>query len=220
MSELHQMQDEEEVADLLDDAIYARVRGRSTAELGASKNFHVDCPCCGYRTEYDFTEAQQSKIDKGEQTLKRKVRDRIQYYFTNSWHWKTHERQQAGPNRSKCVRSDSIDMVWQTGTGHTLRWLYRMSKKRGLKNWFAILWHNAPVIGEMFFACKLGSLFDVLKGIADDSPEFALRLRQVADNALKRDGSASHADLGDDGPAGRRESGVDRGFDPDSAFTV
>lgn len=200
-----------------------RVRAKmSSRHLGALKQFHTICPCCGYVFEVDHHGADASILDKRFQELKRKVRNRIQEYFTNSWAWKTNDRPDGsgrGKHRSKGVSSPSVDMVVQAGAGKGLRRMYRISLERGWSPWFSVLWHDAPVIGEMFFACKLADLFPVLQAIADDSPEFAYRLQQAARNAMKRDGSAARSRR--DGEVSREgsEDGV-QGFDPGGAVSL
>lgn len=218
-------EDEELSAEVSDPLLYTRVRGRSTKEIGATKAFHADCPCCGYRFAVEHSAAQQSQLNRSEQTFKRKVRNKIQEYFTNCWSWKTNEREfciggKRSPNKSRRISSASVDAVIQSGAGHFLRYAYRRNLKDwNFKRWFAVLWHDAPVIGEMFFACMLKDLFPVLQAIADDSPEFAHRLRRAADNALKRDGSAARGGGNGDLAAGRGEGGVE-GFDAGSAVRV
>lgn len=208
------------VASVHDPLTYTRIKGRSTRELGATKHFHADCPCCGYRFAVDHSTAEQSMMNRTEQTLKRKIRDRMQEWFTNGpWKWATREREQTGPNRSKGIRSGSVEAVVQTGAGPLLSWSNEKAKKKGWRIWFAVLWHQAPVLGEMFFACKLGDLFNVLQAIADDSPEFAYRLRLAADNSLKRDGSAARRGRHDEVAAKAGEGGVEP-FDPGTAVRV
>lgn len=219
------MNDEEPLtAKVVDSAVYHRVRGRTTSECGASKLFHADCPCCGYRFAVDHDDAKQSLYTKREHRLKARVRNKIQAYFTDCWKWSTKPRHEHSPNvkdtTSHGVSSRSVDMVVQTGASFGLNYAYR--KNRLLKKWkvwFAVLWHQAPVIGEMFFACKLGDLFAVLKAIADDSPEFAYRLRLAADTALKRDGSANGRGRDRQGAAQGAERGVEP-FEDDSAVRV
>jgi hypothetical protein len=82
-----------------------------------------------------------------------------------------------------------------------------------------VLWHAVPTMGEMFFACQLKDLFTVLRAIADDSPEFAFRLRQAADLALKRDGSAARGGRNDEVASKGREGGGE-GLDPGPAVRV
>lgn len=224
--ELQKMKpDEPLVATVLDPQTYTRVRGRSTSEIGSGKNFHADCPCCGYRFAVDHSTAEQAHLTATEQTFKRKVRDKIQAYFTDNWKWKTFEREFGDGsakfvNRSRRVRSASVDAVYQTGISPGLAHIYKNATRfRDYKTWFAVLWHKAPVIGEMFFACRLADLFNVLQAIGDDSPEFAYRLRVAADNALKRDGSAARSGRDGEIPAQGTERGVE-GFDPASAVRV
>lgn len=205
------MSDEDEYvpyATINEPLTYTRMKGRTTKETGATRQFHADCPCCGYRFPVDHTDAEQSMEDRKEQTFRRKTLDKAQHYFTETWGWKTHEREHQygsvggkpiyGDNKSKGIRSDSVDIVIQTGVGFALRSNYRKAMRDGYKVWFAVLWHAVPTMGEMFFACQLKDLFTVLRAIADDSPEFAFRLRQAADLSLKRDGSAARGGRNDE----------------------
>lgn len=214
--------DEPLIATINDPLTYTKLRGRTTQELGSTMQFHADCPCCGYRFGVDHSTAQQSLLSRTEQTFKRRIRDKIQAWFTDCWKWKTHNREfddGKGKNKSGRIKSTSVDAVIQTSAGPGLIHGYKRAARRGYKLWFAVLWQRAPVIGEMFFACKLGDLFAVLQGIADDSPEFAYRLRLAADNALKRDGSAArggrHGEL-----APERGEGGSEPFDQASAVRV
>jgi len=213
------------VSEISDPTFYRTVVARTTKEIGAGQMFHADCPCCGYRFRVEHSDAEKLLYDRNEQTLKRKTRDKIQAYFTDVWKWKTHEREMYlpdnktyGPNKSKGIRSDSIDMVYMAGAGYGLHRAWKRAERYGYRNWFAIGWLDRPTIGEMFMCIPLGNFFNVVQGVADDSPEFANRTRMSIDNAVKRDG-ASLAEGVDDEPAGQRDEGRVE-FDPLSAVHV
>lgn len=170
---------------------------QSTAQLGSQKNFHVTCPCCSLVFQVDHDDAIKSMEEKAggkSVNFTQYVRNRIQNFFTNAWGWKTHFRggqTDCKGGRRHAVRSDVIDTI-QSGVGYSLRRAWVKREEAGLKKpWFAVLWHQAPTVTRQFFACEIGMLFDVLKGIADDSPAFAERLASIGRTALKRDGSSS-----------------------------
>lgn len=219
--------DEPLVSEIKDPSYYRSVAGRTTRELGATQRLHTDCPCCGYRHAVDPRDAEQSLHNRFEQTFLRKVKDKLQAYFTETWGWKTHEREfwkpdytAKGKNKSKGIHSDSIDMVYQASAGYGLYRAWYKAQKWGYRNWFAIGWFDRPTIGEMFICIPLGNLFNVLQGIMDDSPEFANRVGLARRNALKRDG-ADLSDVGrDDEVAPGRDDGGVEGFDPASAIRV
>jgi hypothetical protein len=224
-----QNETEEPVVAEIDDLDFTRRRQRRQSltgrELGATKVFHADCPCCGLRFAVDMSEAERSMLDKGNKTLYRRVADLVQEYFTEAWKWKTLNRDMndmfggkgrgKGPNKSKAIQTDSVK-VFVTGVGRSLALVKARVKNvrhvRTDRPWFAVLMDDEASMGDNFIAIPFRHFFAVLQGVADDSPEFRYRLRLAADNALGRDGSGAARDDRGDGevPAHRGEDGVER----------
>ncbi len=173
------------------------LRTLTTREIGATKDgLHVICPCCATRIGVDLPESEQAMLNRANSNLGRKAATRVQHFLTNGWRFKTWARE---PKNKLGVRSDSVEAIVSTGAGRAVQNVYRKMRAAGVKTYFLVLWHNAPVFTEMFFACRFGDLFRVLQGICDDSPEFAKRLQQVIDLSLRRDGSGfSHRVVADD----------------------
>lgn len=181
------MNDESIAVELPASGLKRSIKYLSTSEIGATKNgLHAVCPCCGWRFGIDRKGAAASILRRVHANLQRKVADRTRHWLTNAWRYKTWDR----VRRTHSVRSDSIAHVYNSSVGPALRMVYKEAMRQGEHPYFVVLWHDVPMYTENFFACKIGDLFTVLQGIADDSPEFAQRLVDAGTNALRRDGSA------------------------------
>lgn len=76
---------------------------------------------------------------------------------------------------------NGIGRVYITSAGRLLRTLFRRAPKEVQgKPWFVVGMHGGSTIGEQYFCCELDKLPKVLKGIAEDSPEFRAMLVRCA----------------------------------------